>query len=430
MLDTVNLPTLLGLEAMTSLELQNLGYKKSQITVTDGEVSLKVNPEEDIASTVAKLNFNLRTAERVLLNLGVFKAYDFDQLYDQTFDLPWQNWLDYQYFIEVVGYSRKSKLHSIPSCQGIIKKAIIDKLNLVYAYPNNIVPEDKDIGSNRIQFSLIENQLQLSLDTTGDPLHKRGYRPFSHEAPLRETLAAGILMISFYKMNLKNSEVLYDPFCGSGTFLIEAALLATNTAPGLERHFVSEKFQLIGKQAFDREREHAKTKSLIYNSDLTEELSQKPQEELAKMDIILPKKECRIFGSDISKQSIEAAQENAKRAKVSDLIDFAVRDIRDTSYQDLLSITSNDRILITANPPYGERLADREESQALEEEIRRISQNDANDIHQGIRLSLLTPDKNFEKIMGCKADRRRKLYNGGIACTLYHYFRFNRKARK
>ena len=202
MLDTVNLPTLLGLEAMTSLELQNLGYKKSQITVTDGEVSLKVNPEEDIASTVAKLNFNLRTAERVLLNLGVFKAYDFDQLYDQTFDLPWQNWLDYQYFIEVVGYSRKSKLHSIPSCQGIIKKAIIDKLNLVYAYPNNIVPEDKDIGSNRIQFSLIENQLQLSLDTTGDPLHKRGYRPFSHEAPLRETLAAGILMISFYKKRI------------------------------------------------------------------------------------------------------------------------------------------------------------------------------------------------------------------------------------
>lgn len=426
MLNIINLPTLLGLEAITSLELQDLGYQKSQIDVVDGEVSLKLEHNQNMPETVAKLNYNLRTAERVLLKLAEFAAHDFDQLYDQTFALPWQNWLDYQYFIELVAYSRKSKLHNVPSCQRIVKKAIIDKLNLVYAYPNGIVPENKETGINRIQISIVNNLVKLRMDTSGDPLHKRGYRPIVHEAPLRETLAAGILMISFYKKNLLHSEVLYDPFCGSGTFLIEAALLATNTAPGLGRHFSSEYSRLVGKQAFDREREYAKAQSLIYNPELAKKLSSQSQSEPKKQDILLVKDGYRIFGSDISKESINLAKENAERAQVADYIKLSVRDIRELSYENLVSTTKSDRIIIATNPPYGERLVTMQEAKDLEKEISRICLNETNDLRQGIRLSLLTPDDDFEKIMANKADRRRKLYNGGIRCTLYHYFRFHR----
>lgn len=153
------------------------------------------------------------------------------------------------------------------------QKALIDKLNLIYGYPNDVVPEDQKTGNYRIQFSIINNRVKIRLDTTGEPLHKRGYRPVTHEAPLRETLAAAILMVSFYKRNIKNGEVLYDPFCGSGTFLIEAALIASNTAPGIQRHFAGEDYRIIGRRAFDRVRELAKNKSLIYNSDLLEKLN-------------------------------------------------------------------------------------------------------------------------------------------------------------
>jgi len=206
----IYLPTLLGVEALTSSELQELGYAKSQITVDDGEVTLHLDSNQDVANSIAELNFNLRTAERVLLGLAEFDADSFDQLYDKTFNLPWHEWVDYKYYLEIIGYSRKSKLHSIPTCQKILKKALIDKLNLIYGYPNGVVPEDQKTGNYRIQFSIVNNKVKIRLDTTGEPLHKRGYRPITHEAPLRETLAAAILMVSFYKRNIKNGEVLYD----------------------------------------------------------------------------------------------------------------------------------------------------------------------------------------------------------------------------
>jgi putative N6-adenine-specific DNA methylase len=312
----IYLPTLLGVEALTSSELQELGYAKSQITVDDGEVTLHLDSNQDVANSIAELNFNLRTAERVLLGLAEFDADSFDQLYDKTFNLPWHEWVDYKYYLEIIGYSRKSKLHSIPTCQKILKKALIDKLNLIYGYPNGVVPEDQKTGNYRIQFSIVNNKVKIRLDTTGEPLHKRGYRPITHEAPLRETLAAAILMVSFYKRNIKNGEVLYDPFCGSGTFLIEAALIASDTAPGIKRHFSGEEYHIVGRKAFDRARELAKNKSLIYNSDLLNEVKLqdiKSDKTAAQITTyIYPGSATRIFGSDISSDSIKLAKENAK----------------------------------------------------------------------------------------------------------------------
>ncbi|NLM20069.1 MAG: class I SAM-dependent RNA methyltransferase [Clostridiaceae bacterium] len=424
----IYLPTLLGVEALTSSELQDLGYAKSQITVDDGEVTLHLDSNQDAANSIAELNFNLRTAERVLLGLAEFDADNFDQLYDKTFNLPWHEWVDYKYYLEIIGYSRKSRLHSIPTCQKIIKKALTDKLDLIYGYPNGVVPEDRGMGNYRIQFSIINDKVKIRLDTSGEPLHKRGYRPVTHEAPLRETLAAAILMVSFYKRNLKNGEVLYDPFCGSGTFLIEAALIASDTAPGIQRHFAGEEYRIIGKKVFARARELAKEKSLIYNSDLLNEVQLRD----LKSDItssqtssyIYPGSAPRIFGSDISSDSIKLAKENAKRAGVDDLIHFEKQDIYQLKRANLLKKFSTDRILFVANPPYGERLADQEEAKNLANQLCKLCLNEKRSIARGTRLSVLTSDDYFEKIMGFKANRRRKLYNGGIRCTLFHYFNF------
>lgn len=427
-LDKIYLPTLLGVEALTSSELQELGYAKSQITVDDGEVTLHLDSNQDVANSIAELNFNLRTAERVLLGLAEFDADSFDQLYDKTFNLPWHEWVDYKYYLEIIGYSRKSKLHSIPTCQKILKKALIDKLNLIYGYPNGVVPEDQKTGNYRIQFSIVNNKVKIRLDTTGEPLHKRGYRPITHEAPLRETLAAAILMVSFYKRNIKNGEVLYDPFCGSGTFLIEAALIASDTAPGIKRHFSGEEYHIVGRKAFDRARELAKNKSLIYNSDLLNEVklqdikSDKTPAQITTY--IYPGSATRIFGSDISSDSINLAKENAKRAGVDDLIHFEKQDIYQLKRANLLEKFSTDRILFVANPPYGERLADQEEAVNLAEQLCKLCLNEKRSLARGTRLSALTSDDDFEKIMGFRANRRRKLYNGGIRCTLFHYFNF------
>lgn len=424
MLNTIYLPTLLGIEAMTSQELIGLGYQKSQITVDDGELTLKLSSEQNMPDSIAELNLNLRTAERVLLGLAEFKAYNFDQLYDQTFALPWHEWIDYQYFLEIIGYSRKSKLHSVPACQSIIKKALTDKLNLVYGYPDNQVPEDSSVGNNRIQFSIIDDLVKIRLDTSGEPLHKRGYRPIVHEAPLRETLAAAILMISFYQRNLKNAEVLYDPFCGSGTFLIEAALIASDTAPGILRSFAAEDYRLVGKTAFDQARVQAEHKSFVYNLDLIKERRTEDRISGKTPSVIYPGQPVRIYGSDISGKSITLARKNAARAKVEQLINFEKKDIFQITRSDLLQKLQTDRILITTNPPYGERMADLEQAELLENQVRQLCLTEDGKLASGMRLSLLTADDEFETLMGFKADRRRKLYNGGIRCTLYHYFKF------
>ncbi len=419
MLDKIYLPTLFGIESITAKELIDLGFEKSQITVDDAEVCLHLDEVSRMPDLIARLNFNIRTAERVLLGLAEFKAVTFDQLYDETFALPWQDWLDRDFFIEVNGHSRKSKLFGVPACQRIIKKAIIEKLRQEFQYGTNKVPENHRTGINRIQFSIVNDIVRMRMDTSGDGLHKRGYRPLAHEAPLKETLAAAILQIAFYQRNIKNQEVLFDPFCGSGTFLIEAALLATNTAPGIKRHFIAEKYQLIGKSAFDRQREIAKRKSLLYHPELYRSGETN--------ELISAKEKNRIFGSDISPETISYAKQCAERAGVADYIDFTVQDIVQLNYTDVLHKAGTERILITTNPPYGKRLGNEEEANLLESEIRKICFNKSGDLRKGMRLALITSDEDFEKTIGHSADKRRKLYNGGMRCTLFHYFRFKKR---
>ncbi len=419
------LPTLFGVESVTAQELKELGFAKSSITVKDAEVILHVADPKEIPTFIARLNFGLRTAERVLLELAEFQVASFDELFDQVQALPWHQWLDKGYFIEITGYSRKSRLTSIPACQSIIKKAITGQLNSIYHYQDGQVPEQRRQGVNTIRFSIVDDRIRLMLDTTGDPLHKRGYRPTVHEAPLRETLAAAILILSFYQRNIKNGESLWDPFCGSGTFLIEAALMATGTAPGLLRHFLAEKYQLIGKTFFDRERELAKNKSLLYFPERARQF--KPEQRannhfMLKPPYILPDHSPRIFGTDIDHESVEAAQKNAARAGVLEMIDFQVQDIRNLSHAQMVKRAGIDRLLIVTNPPYGERLADAEQTRMLEKEIKRCCFA-KNNLCQGIRLSVLTSDRDFEKNINQRADKHRKLYNGGLRCTLYHFFR-------
>lgn len=440
MLNEIYIPTLFGIESIVSQELQDLGYSKSQIQVSDAEVCLTLNNQGEMPRAIAKLNYNLRTAERVLLGLAKFSAIDFDQLFDQVRALPWHEWLDKNYFIEVTGYSRKSKLFSVPTCQSIIKKAITKQLNSVYKYPKNIVPENKNVGIHRIQFSIVDDLINIRLDTSGEPLHKRGYRPKANEAPIRETLAAAILMISFYQRNIANQEILYDPFCGSGTFLIEAALIATKTAPGMNRYFSGAKKKIIGKKAFQQERKLALEKSIIYGNpqnyqeiidknDDSQKNTDSPKDnkfqnkEYKRKDYILPNEKIRIFGTDISKESIQLAKENAKRADVLDYIHLESKDIYQLDYQNLPILLGGDRILIATNPPYGERLADIEEAHRLENKLRDLCFNNDEILRQGIRLSLITSDNEVENIMPQKANKRRKLYNGGIRCTLFHYFK-------
>ncbi|NLJ94325.1 MAG: class I SAM-dependent RNA methyltransferase [Clostridiaceae bacterium] len=433
------MPALFGIESFVSEELQTLGYSKSQIKVSDAEVCLTLKDQSEMPRAIARLNYNLRTAERVLLGLAEFSAITFDELFDQIRVLPWHQWLDQEYFIEITGYSRNSKLHSVPTCQSVIKKAIIEKLNSVHNYSKDIVPENKKKGIHRIQFSLINDKVNLRLDTSGEPLHKRGYRKKATEAPLRETLAAAILMISFYQRNIANQEILFDPLCGSGTFLIEAALIATRTAPGIQRYFSGAKKKLIGRKAFQIERKLALEKSLIYgdSSQVEQEYNQARQVALSsqtskheqkrkfiRKDFLLPSDEIRIFGSDISAEAISMAKENAKRANVLEYIDFSVKDINSITYQELTEKLGGDRILLVTNPPYGERLGDLKQAQLLMNKIRNISFTEGK-LRKGIRLSILTPDDETESIMPKVADKRRKLYNGGIQCTLYHYFKFD-----
>ncbi len=420
LLDKIYLPTLFGVESVTSQELIDLGFSKKQIRVEDAEICLQLDASDVMPDTIALLNFQIRTSERILLGLSEFDAVDFDQLYDRTFDLPWHEWLDQKYFIEVTGYSRKSKLYGVPSCQRIIKKAIIDKLNSVYKYPKKQVPENVKKGTNRIQFAIVNDEVRMRMDTSGDGLHKRGYRPLVHEAPLKETLAAAILMISMYQRNIKNQEVLFDPFCGSGTFLIEAALMATNTAPGIKRHFIAEKYKLIGKEAFDRQREYAKLNSLLYHPERVSEF-ENPNNFLSLEE------EKRIFGSDISEDTIEYAKKCAKRAGVEEYIQFETKDIKQIQYEELVNHLGTDRILMTTNPPYGKRLADEKEAEELEYEMRELCFDEFSNLKKGIRLSLITSNNDFEANIERKADKRRKLYNGGMQCTLFHYFKFNKK---
>lgn len=401
----VILTTLFGIEALTAEELIGLGYPREQLILSDGQVRLDPGTGPDAFSraiqAVARLNIGVRTAERVLVELASFPAADFNALFDQTRALPWEDWIPTGAAFTVAGYSRKSALYGIPACQSLIKKAIVSRLLAVQGRsPDSQLAEDPAMGFLRIQFGIVADRVSMMVDTSGDGLHKRGYRRLRHEAPIKETLAAAMLMVSRFAPF--SDEALVDPCCGSGTIPIEAALLACRLAPGLNRSFAGEKWPLIGESPFRLAREEA----------------------MAATDLKVPGQPF-IFGSDLSEQAIKFAGTNAKRAGVEAFIGWKTADLKTLNKPRLTDWTGFSRHLVIGNPPYGERLLDLEQAEAI---YRALGQNylDRGLAAEGIRLSIITPHERFETLVGGRADKRRKLYNGMIRCTLFHYFKQRR----
>lgn len=366
---TLMAPVVFGVESVAARELRKLGYE--DISVKDGKVEFAGDEE-----AICRSNLWLRSAERVLIKLGEFHADTYDKLFERTKALPWNEWIPENGQFPVKGYSLKSQLHSVPDCQSIIKKAIVEKLKTFYK--KNWFEESGPFY--RIQFSLMKDEATLMIDTSGAGLHKRGYREKSNIAPLKETLSAALVLLTKWK----SDKPFLDPFCGSGTIPIEAALIGTNTAPGLRRRFVSEKWPQIPKKMWNSARTEAR--SLIKNEKL------------------------EIRGSDIDKDAVTLSEENATRAQVGEHIVFEQTDVKDIE-------PFGDYGYIVCNPPYGERMGE-------EHEVKEIYRKMGKAFKRFDTWSkyILTPHKNFEYFFGEKADKNRKLYNGMIKCYYYQYF--------
>lgn len=327
------------------------------------------------ADAVAVSNICLRMGERVLIELGSFNAESFDGLFEGTKALPWEAVIPRWGAFPVKGHSLNSKLFSVSGCQSIIKKAIAARLGQKYGL--NWLPEDGE--TYQIRFNIMKDRVSLCLDTTGAALHKRGYRPAHNTAPLRETMAAAMVTLARYR----GKGDFCDPFCGSGTIPIEAALIAKNRAPGLHRRFAAMQWQAIPAAVWEDARRAAEARE--FNGEYS------------------------ILGSDIDPAAVELAKANARRAGVDDIIRFEVADATRFNRQ-------TQRGVIVTNPPYGERIMEKEQAQEL---YRAFGQ--ALSECEGWQLYLLSSHTEFERCFGRQADRKRKLYNGMIKCDLYMY---------
>ncbi|MBO4213286.1 MAG: class I SAM-dependent RNA methyltransferase [Clostridia bacterium] len=365
-----------GLERFLGEEIDALGLKR--IETIDGRITFEGEPQD-----VARANVFLRTAERVLLKVGSFEARTFTELFDGTKALPWENYIGKNDAFPVTGHSVKSTLFSISDCQSIIKKAVVDRLSSKYG-----IKWFEETGVNyKIEFFIIKDLVTVMIDTSGVGLHKRGYRPAAGLAPLRETLAAAIVMNSRPRENV----LLWDPFCGSGTIPIEAAMIMTNRAPGANREFLGETFDFLPKASWNAARAEAKDKV----NDNTE---------------------FEAFGSDVDTEVLKFARENAARAGVSNRIKFFEADARK------IVKPEGRRGTIVCNPPYGERLMTQKEVETLYREVGQHFSDFA-----PWQIYILSSCFDFEKIYGKRADKVRKLYNGMIQCNLYQYFKNGKK---
>lgn len=363
-------PCLFGLESVLSGELKRLGFE--DISVTDGRVEFTADAEG-----IARANLNLRTAERVLIVLDSFRAVTFQQLIDGAEKIPFEEYIGKKDAFPVKGWSLNSQLHSVPDCQSIIKKAAVKRLSRKYG----VAWLEESGPTIQIQFSINKDTVTIMLDTSGMALHKRGYRKVANLAPIRETLAAGILDIA----RIYPDTQLYDPFCGSGTFLIEAAYKAKNIAPGIYRRFAAEKWDCLPSKIWQKSREEAIEK--------------------IRKDI-----EFTAFGSDISQDSLEIAEANARRAGISGLIRLEKADVKNFTIPDRKS-------LVVTNPPYGERLMNGEDLTKLYQTMGNVFQPS-----QQSAYYIISSAEDFEQGFGRKANKKRKLYNGMLKCNLYQYF--------
>ncbi len=365
------IPCLLGVEGIIADELRTLEAKN--VTAENGRVLF--SGDENI---LARVNICSHFAERVQIVIGEFTAVTFDELFEKTKALPWEEWIGAEDAFPVKGYSLKSALFSVSDCQAIIKKAVVERLKSKYG----ISWFDETGSVHQIQFSIMNDKATLLIDTSGAGLHKRGYRLQQNGAPIKETLAAAICAAA----KLKHYHTLYDPMCGSGTILIEGALYAHNIAPGLNRHFSAERFDVLPKEIWKIEKERAKS--------------------LEKVDT-----DFVGYGSDIDREAVTLAAENAARLPIGKKLNFEVRDIKDFEKH-------SERGTLICNPPYGERLLDLSEAEKLYNIMGKVF-----DRSHGWSYYIITPDEEFESCFGRKADKRRKLYNGMIKCQLYMYFK-------
>ena len=362
-------PCYFGTESTAAFEVRRIGAEEVQ--VTDGRIAFTGGPE-----IIAAANLNLRCAERVLLLLKSYTATTFDELFDGVYSIPWEELLPADAQFPVKGSSLSSILSSVPACQKIVKKAVVERLKKGHKVLT--LPETGALY--KLRFSIRKNRVEIMLDTSGDGLHKRGYRRNATGAPIKETLAAAIADLG----RVRRDTLVQDPFCGSCTMVIEAAQKAMNIAPGLRRRFCAEHYGFVPQKVWAEQREKA--------------LSE------VRMDAAF-----EGFGWDIDPAAVELATQNAKLAGVGERCHFEVADVAD--------FVPEAAATVLTNPPYGERLGDLETAAKLAGVLGgRWEQN------PGQGLYVITADADFERHFGKKAARRRKLYNGMIPCQVYMYY--------
>lgn len=363
--------TTFGLEAIARRELEALGYE--DVRVENGKVMF----EGDL-SDIARANLWLRTADRVLLVVGEFKAVTFVELFDQTKALPWEEFIPEDGNFIVNGNSVKSTLFSISDSQSIVEKAIVERLKEHY---KGVEWFSKTGAEYKVKVSLLNDIATLTIDTSGEGLHKRGYRERQAVAPIKETLAAAMVLLSFWKPD----RPFFDPFCGSGTLAIEAALIGKNIAPGLDRGFAAEAWKISDKKVWQEERR--KAFSAIRN------------------DLRL-----KIMGSDIDHKIVLVARDNASNLGLEDDITFFIKDFRE------VELENNYGVAIT-NPPYGERISEIMEVKKMYKDLGALFKElDTWSIY------VITNHEDFEQTFGRKADRKRKLFNGNIKTDYYQFY--------
>ena len=365
----LTVPGLFGLESLVADEMRRLDLK--DVRAENGRVHC-----EGSLADIARLNISLRCGARVLMELGSFPAPDFEALFQGVAALPWEDYIPREGEFPVKGWSLNSTLHSVPACQAIVKKAAARRLGTAYGLET--LPES---GSRyQIQFAIVKDIATLYLDTSGEGLYKRGYRAQNMGAPLRETLAAALVTLSRYR----GKDPFCDPFCGSGTIPIEAALIAKNRAPGLDRSFAAQKWRNMDSRLWLDAAGEAMDKEFHGTYD--------------------------IWGGDIDPAAVELARHNAELAGVEDCIRFEVADAgkfhRESEYGQLVT-----------NPPYGERLLEKQEA----EELYRVFGQAARRLPPKWRVLVLSSHTEFERSFGRPADKKRKLYNGMLKCDVFQY---------
>ena len=363
------IPCLLGLEKLVGDEVKRLGLKN--VRVENGRIFC-----DGTDTDCARLNINLRCGARVLLVLGEFPARSFEELFQGVKAIAWEDYIPKDGAFPVKGYSITSQLHSAPACQSIVKKAMVERLKGRYG-----LEQFPETGAKyQVRFSLFKDQAVIGLDGSGEGLYKRGYRAVGVEAPLRETLAAALVQLSRYR----GRDPFCDPFCGSGTIPIEAALIARNRAPGLQRAFAAEDWAFVPAGSWQQAKDEARDKEFHGTYD--------------------------IWGGDVDPQAVAIARSNAHKAGVAEDIRFEVADMRqfrrDSRYGQLVT-----------NPPYGQRLLEKQEAEALYREFGRVWRQ----LPEGWRTLVLSSHTEFERTFGRQAAKKRNLYNGMIKCYVFMY---------